>query len=308
MQATIFQWRLRAPRLLLAAVLLALAAVPALAAGTLDKVKESGKLSIGFLKDLPPFAYADSAGKPAGFAVALCSRLGDAVKTELKLPALNVDFVPLTREEQFAALEQNKVDLLCGTYPTLARRNTVEFSIPVYVSGTGVALRSDAPVRLTEVLEGTTPQGRPIWRGSTDQAPQRTVLAVVGDTPLEAALADQLRQRRIVAQVVPVKDTAEGLQLLAKHDADAFFADRALLLDATRNMKVPADVIVLDRLFRRDLVALAMRRNDDDFRLLVDRTLSRLYRSPDISTIYSNYFGAPTPSMLDFFKLVALPE
>jgi ABC-type amino acid transport substrate-binding protein len=117
-----------------------------------------------------------------------------------------------------------------------------------------------------------------------------------------------LKERRIVADVVPVKDTEAGLQLLAGRGADAFFSDRALLLDAVNHSPAPGDVVVLDRLFRRDFVALAMRRNDDAFRLLVDRTLSRMYRTQDMAALYTKHFGAPNGAALDFFDLVALPD
>jgi len=51
-----------------------------------------------------------------------------------------------------------------------------------------------------------------------------------------------------------------------------------------------------------------VQRGDDDFRLLVDRTLSHLFRTREINTIYSTYFGAPTPDQQDFYQLVAIPD
>jgi polar amino acid transport system substrate-binding protein len=55
-------------------------------------------------------------------------------------------------------------------------------------------------------------------------------------------------------------------------------------------------------------VALAVQRNDDRFRLLVDRTLSRLMQSGELGTLYTRYFGAPDRATLDLFQLAALPE
>ena len=283
------------------------AAAPALGAATLDKIKDTGKLTIGYASDLRPFAYSDAAGKPAGYAVDLCNRVADAVKGELKLAALAVEFVALSRDEAFRAVEQGKADLLCGAVPTIERRATLDFSIPIMVSGTGVAVRTDAPARLVAALTDREVSG-PIWRGSTDQAPQRVVLAVVAGTTLEKALATRLKERRIVADIVTVKDTEAGLQLLAAHGAQAFFNDRSVLLDAAARSKSPGDIRVLDRLFRRDIVALGMRRNDDDFRLAVDRALSRLYRTQDVIAVYTKYFGPPSGTVLEFFQMVALPD
>ena len=279
----------------------------ALAAGTLDKIKDSGKLAIGYTSDARPFAFADASGKPAGYAIELCAKVADALKSELKLSALSIDFVALPRDEALRAVEQGKADLLCGATPTLERRALVDFSIPILLSGAGAVIRADAPARLVQALTGAA-SSTPVWRASTDQAPQRAALAVVAGTTIEKALATSLKERRIVADIVTVKDTEAGMQALISGEAQAFFNDRALLLDAVARSKSPGDLIVLVRLFRRDLVALAMRRNDDDFRLLVDRTLSRLYRTPELAAIYTRHFGAPNPAARDFFELVTLPD
>jgi ABC-type amino acid transport substrate-binding protein len=66
--------------------------------------------------------------------------------------------------------------------------------------------------------------------------------------------------------------------------------------------------VVLERRFSRESIALALPRGDDDFRLLVDHTLSRLYRSPDFAALYAGHFGAPDTALLEFFQLVTLPE
>ena len=118
------------PRRVAAAAVLAALALPALAAGTIDKVKEGGKLTIGYTTDARPFSY-DEGGKPAGFAVDVCSKVAETIKVELKLPALAADFVAIKRADAFKAVEQGQVDLLCGAAPSLERRALVDFSIPV---------------------------------------------------------------------------------------------------------------------------------------------------------------------------------
>jgi len=275
-------------------------------AGTLDTIRDGGKVTLGFATDTRPFSYADSAGKPAGYAIDICSKVADALKSELKLASLTVEFVALSREEAFRAVDQGKAHLLCGAVPTLERRALIDFSIPIMLSGTSVAIRNDAPLRLVQALSGIEPSA-PIWRGSTDQAPQREVIAVVGGVPLEKALASKLRERRIVAELMSVKDVDAGLQALQAGTAHAFFGDRALLLDAATRQ--PAlGVVVLDRIYRREIVALAMHRNEDELRLAVDRALTHLYRSQQVNAIYAKHFGAPSAAVLDFFQLVALPD
>ena len=288
-------------------VTLLLVTLQAFAAGTLDKVKESGKLTLGYRADTRPFAFSDG-GQPAGFSVALCQKVADAVKAELKLPALAVAFVPLTATDRFEAVQQGRVDLSCGTdTPTLGRRALADFSIPIFFAGTGALLRADADRRLRDAMEDRPAPTQPVWRGAPGVFSSNVVFAAVGGTTVEKSLIDGLRTRRISVTVARVSDYAAGVQMVMERRAAALFGDRPVLLDAAK--RGPADeLMVLERRFTREPLALALRRGDDAFRLLVDRSLSRLFRSPEMGPLYTTYFGAPDPGVLEFFQSVALPD
>ena len=68
------------------------------------------------------------------------------------------------------------------------------------------------------------------------------------------------------------------------------------------------DLLVIERLFTHESVALVLGRNDDDFRLVVDRALSKLYASPEFETLYLKWFGEPDDATKAFFRMSALPE
>jgi len=281
---------------------------PALALGALDRVRASGKLTIGYLTDARPFSYTDSANKPAGYAVTVCGKIGDAVRTELQMPNLSVNIVPVAFDQRYQAVEQGTVDILCGAEPTLARRVSADFSIPIMLHGTGVVIRADAPTRLKQVLSGQEAKANPVWRGSSGQAPERRKVAVIGGTALEKALIDRLRMRHMIVDVVPVDHTSVGLQMVLTRQADAFFSDRALLLDAVNRNAKATQLEVLDRVFQRDQIALATQRDDGQLRLVIDRTLSQLIRSGEMQAIYRANFGEPDRSTLEMFEFVALPD
>lgn len=292
----------------LMAALVAALALPAWAAGTLDKVKDSGKLVLGYRADTRPFAFSDG-GKPAGFSVALCQKVADAVKAELKLPSLAVEFVPLTAADRFEAVQQGRADLSCGTdTPTLQRRALVDFSIPIFFAGTGALLRSDADRHLRDALENRPDPAQPVWRGAPGVFSSNVVFAALGGTTIEKTLIDRLRTRRITVTVAPVADYATGVQMVRERRAAALFGDRPVLLDAAQRGPDAGELMVLERRFTREPLALALRRGDDAFRLLVDRTLSRFFRSPDIGPLYTGFFGTPDPGVLEFFQSVALPD
>jgi polar amino acid transport system substrate-binding protein len=96
--------------------------------------------------------------------------------------------------------------------------------------------------------------------------------------------------------------------MVVDRGAAALFGDRPVLLDAAQRGAAAGQLLVIERSFTREPMALALPRGDDAFRLLVDRTLSRLYRSPDMAALYTTHFGAPGVGALEFFQSVALPD
>jgi ABC-type amino acid transport substrate-binding protein len=288
-------------------LLLLAGAMPSLAA-TMDAVQKSGKLVLGYRLDARPFSYRDAQGNAAGYSVALCRKVADDLKAELKRAALNVEFVAVSSEERFKALQQGKIHLLCDpATETLARRSAVSFSIPVFASGTGALVRSDAPARLKQVLSGLRVSG-PTWRASAYQTLEKRTFAVVSGTTGERWVTQRRSELGLNVAVIAVKDYATGLQRLAGQEADALFGDRAILLDAAKGGPSAGKVILLDRYFTRETVALGLPRGDEDFRLFVDRSLSRLFRSKEIGPLYEAHFGKPEKGALGFYELIALPE
>jgi ABC-type amino acid transport substrate-binding protein len=297
-------------RTALLAFLLGMAVVlPVAAAGVLDKAKDTGKLSLGYRVDAEPFAYEDMAGKPAGYSVALCRQVAEAVKVELKLPNLAVEFFPVTADNRFSALQQGQIDLLCGaTTPTLERRANTDFSIPIFAAGVGALVRSDVDRRLRDALNERPNPTNPVWRGAPGLFTEKVVFAVVSGTTLERGLLEALKERRIAVTALPVPDYATGVKVVLERRAHGLIGDKPVLLDAARRDLRAAELTVIERTFTHKPLALALRRGDDAFRLLVDRTLSRLFRSSDMVPIYTAHFGAPDETALAFFRFSALPD
>jgi polar amino acid transport system substrate-binding protein len=105
-----------------------------------------------------------------------------------------------------------------------------------------------------------------------------------------------------------VDSYAAGVASVLDGGASAFFADRAILVDAAQSSASADELLVIERLFTHEPVALALGRNDDAFRLVVDRALSKLYTSPEFETLYLKWFGLPDDATKAFFRMSALPE
>lgn len=290
------------------AVLAAALAPLAQAAGTLDRIKASGRIALGYRADARPFSYKDDAGRPAGYSVALCLKVADQVKAELGIPALAVDWVPVTVDDRFQAVRDGKVDLLCGAETaTLARRKDVSFSIPTFPGGIGAIVRSDASFRLKEVLSQQK-RSSILWRASPAQILEKQTFSIVKGSTSEAWLADRIRQLQIPATVVPVASYDEGIRRVLDRSTTVFFGDRAILVDAWRRNPSAADLQVLDRRFSDEAQALALPRGDEDYRLAVDRALSRFFASDGFREVFAKSFGQLTDPVRTFFLLSSLPE
>lgn len=284
--------------------------VASAAAQTLDRIRSSGAIRLGYERDARPFSFADETGKAAGYSVALCSNIADRVKAELEIPALTSVWVPVEAAGGVKELQSQAIDLYCGAEPvTLAARKEVSFSISIFPSGTGALMRTDAPIALREVLARGRPADRPVWRGS----PARTVLeqktfSSVEGTTSETWLSERIQTFKLAARVVPVKNYDEGIQRVLDGQTDVLFGDLPRLMDAAARSPSSGNLIVLDRHFTYEPIGLALDRQDEDFRLMVDTALSELYRSDGFRTLFTDWFGEPDEAAVTFFRQTALPE
>jgi len=297
----VFAAALLAPALLLAQT--------APASSTLDRVRTSGKMTFGYFAAARPLSYRNSSGNADGYSVALCRGIAAIVKQELDLPNLSVQFTPIDADP-IGAVRDGRIDLLCAPMqPTLSRRADVSFSLPVFSSGTGMLMRKDGSREFREAIEGRKTDEQPLWRGSPRLAAlnQRN-FAVVAGSSAERRLTERKGELNVTSVITPVRDLQAGLQRVLRRESDAFVGDRSVLLDLAHNDPAGKDLIVVDRLFDHTSLSLAMRRGDEDLRLLVDKTLSRLYRTGRIDGIYQQHLGKPDAATHEWFQRVAEPE
>jgi ABC-type amino acid transport substrate-binding protein len=203
--------------------------------------------------------------------------------------------------DRFSAVNRT-IDLLCAADSvTLERRTQVAFSIPIFPGGIGALLRADAPFRLREVLSGHAQTFRPTWRANATQLLTAKAFAAVTGTTAETWLARRIDELQVVTRVVPAAGYAAGIDAVLSRNADALFGERAVLLDTVRH-RTDTDLIVLDRLFTYEPLALAMKADDEAFRLLVDRALTKFYASGQLAALYTTFFGEPDQSAINFFR------
>ena len=273
-------------------VAMLLAAVQVAAAGTLDRIVQEKTIRIAYREDAPPFSYKDKLGEPAGFVVDLCRAVAKKLAEQLSLPSLNAAYVPVTAENRFEAITHQKADLLCEpTSATLSRREQVDFSIPTFLDGASLMVRTGGLKNLRDLV------GKKI--------------GVLAGTTTEEALRTTLKEAGIAGDIVAAKTHGEGLAMLDDGKISAYFGDRSILLFLIKDSKTPEKLRLADDYLSVEPYALALPRGDSDFRLAVDRALSHIYRSGEITAIFQHSFGGkaePSPILRTLYLISGLPD
>jgi ABC-type amino acid transport substrate-binding protein len=256
------------------------------AAATLDRIRETGVFRIGYRADAKPYSYQNDRGRPAGFIVDLCAEIATALG-----PNVRPEYVVVPADQRFESVRDGRVDILCDpSSVTMRRREIVDFSLPTYLDGASVLSRLSKPVRRFEDLAGKT-------------------IGVLAGTTTEHTLRESMVALGVEATVVLVHDHRAGMDLLWNDKLDAYFADRAIIA-AILNEGGRPGFELSKQYFSYETYALALPRDDGAFRLLVDKTLARLYRTGRINAILAKTFGnAPLDETLKaMFAINAVPD
>jgi len=297
------------PRFAVLAVLAlgALAPAGASAGAALDKIRETGHVRFAYIPQAKPFTSANASGAVEGYGAALCGKIADALKSQLGIPQLAVDWVPVTIDTAAGAVSGGEADVLCTpSNATLARRKTLSFSIPTFAGGIRAVVRNDVAPQVREALE-LNPKQRPVWRGTPAQGMvEATRFATVAGTSSERWLAQGIRKFKLNTATVSVPDYASGIKFLMENKIDVFFAEADVAL-AAMDTKAMQELRVLNRQITHEPLALALPRGDEDLRLLVDTALSAAYSAADFPALYGKYFGGLDEANSAFFGWVTPP-
>jgi polar amino acid transport system substrate-binding protein/glutamate/aspartate transport system substrate-binding protein len=263
-------------------------------AGTLDDMRKNKELRIAYREDAPPFSFKpQGGGTPAGYIVDLCRAVADGLGKAAGVTDLKVTYVPVTSTDRFDAITGGKADLLCeATTATLQRRQSLGFSIATFLDGASFIIGPNGPKDIAKF------------------AGQK--VGVLGGTTTEVQLKQALAAAKIEAEIVLPKTHQEGIEAVEKGTLAAYFADRGILTALLMaGGAATANLQLADTYLSVEPYGLALRRGDEDFRLAVDRELSRIYRSGEILKIFAGTFGQgarPSPLLLSLYLVSALPQ
>jgi glutamate/aspartate transport system substrate-binding protein len=269
---------MRLPLTMLAVVLLAIPAHASELTGTLQKVKETNRIVLGFQEASVPFSYLDGNQKAIGYALDICMKIVDAVKRELKLSTLDVETSPVTSSNRIPLMMNGTVDLVCSaTTNNAERQRQVAFTNSHFLSATRFAVRKSDNITTIDHLKG------------------KPVVAVAGSTNM-VQLNQVNAARNLGITPLAAKDQAEAFLMLETGRAAAYVLDDVQLAVAIARSKDPSAYIISDEAFSKaEPYGIMLRREDAAFKAVADRATAELYRSPEIEAIYKKWFEAPVP-------------
>jgi glutamate/aspartate transport system substrate-binding protein len=245
--------------------------------GTLKKIKDTGTFTIGHRESSVPLSYLDDKLQPVGFSIELCKHVADAVKAKLGAANLTVKYNPVTSATRIPLVANGTVDIECGSTANMtARQKQVGFSYTVFVPQFKWIARTDGGVSTADDLRGKT-------------------VAVTAGTNTALFVNKLNNDEKLGMTVVQGKDHAESFLLVETGRASAWMEDDVLIAGVRANAKVPADFKLLDKAYPSDPYALMLRRDDPQFKALVDDTLVKLMRSGEFEKLYARWFENPIP-------------
>jgi ABC-type amino acid transport substrate-binding protein len=243
----------------------------------LERIKADKKLVLAHRESSVPFSYLDPQGKPVGYALEICERVAKAVQKSLALDRLDVNYLQVTPANRIEMVEKGQAQMECGsTTNNAARRRQVDFTIPHFITGARLLVKTDSPI------------------DRIDHPALRKVVSTRNTTPLVALRRIDF-ERFLKLEIMEADDHEGAVRMVEEGKADAFAMDDVLLFGLAAGRADPKALKVVGRFFTTEPLAIMLPRNEPAFKKIVDDEMRRLIYSGEIQQIYKKWFEAPIP-------------
>jgi glutamate/aspartate transport system substrate-binding protein len=267
----------------LAAVVLLTTAAAAQTGGeglspTLDNIKKTHVVRLGYRESSPPFSFLDQANRPIGYSLELCEAIVDEIGAEVDDANLKIEYVKVTSDDRIPAVVQNKIDLECGSTTANAERaKQVAFSPLMFVAGTKLMVSKASGIAAAADLKGKTVV---VTKGTTNEQAMHAV-----DKKLALGL-----------NIVAAPDHEQSYQMLVDGKADAFATDDILLYGLIARHKSQDKFRVTGDYLSYDPYGIMFRKSEPQLAAVVERAFHKLGSNRDLIPLYNKWFMARLPT------------
>src|SRR6266404_1840642 len=252
-------------------------ALPATAQDTLKKIKDGGSITIGHRDASVPFSYYDDKQQPVGYAMQLCGRIVEAVKSELKMPKLEVKYQLVTSANRIPLMANGTIDLECGsTTNNLERQKQVWFTITHFVTANRWVAKKSANLKKLADLKG------------------KTIVSTAGTTNIKQ-ITEINGQQNLGMNIISANGHPEAFQMVETGRAVAFVMDDILLYSLAAQSRNPKDYEISADALSVEPYGIMLRKDDNEFKKVVDAAMTNIYKSGQINAIYDKWFQKPVP-------------
>jgi glutamate/aspartate transport system substrate-binding protein len=244
---------------------------------TLEKVRGTGKLTLGYRETSIPFAYLGADQKPIGLSLDLCAAVAARVKFELGLAELDVAYVAVNASNRIPLLQNGTIDIECGsTTNTIDRQKQVAFSLATYVTSPRWLVVESSGISAPKDLK------------------EKTVVITQGSLNLSVA-EKIIAEEKLGATIVQAKDHGESMLMLRTGRAAAWFEDDILIAGLVANAPNPKALKLLPNTYAVSYYGLVLRKDDAEFKGLVDGVIKAMMASGEFTRLYDQWFASPIP-------------
>ncbi len=258
---------------------------------TLQKIKDSGSITIGHRDTAIPVSYLNAEQKPVGFALDLCALIAEKVKQRLDLPELKSAYRLATPQNSVSMLGEGAIDIDCAATPnTPDLQQQAGFSAPIYAS----ELRWLAPRNMRTEIDWFHRRDVRIVTSGQDLR-WKTVVLIQGSPAIPIVLSLS-NDRTLGLSILEAKDSASAFKLLEARQAWAFMDDDLVLIGLKASARNQDTYIFLEDEYAGNIYSFLLRKGDQAFKSLVDGALSEAMSSGEFAKIYSKWFESPIPA------------
>jgi len=268
------------PHALLRPLALLALALPALACAqtsTLDKIKQSGAMTLAYRESSIPFSYLDDKAQPTGFGFEICEKIVDRVKAATGRSDLKKQYQAVTSANRIPLLQNGTIDIECGSTTNNSERGKqVAFAINYFYTGTRFLVKTGTNVNKLGDLAG------------------KPVVSTTGTTNFQI-IRKLNEDQKLGIDLLGAKDHAESALMVQTGRAVAFGMDDILLYGLRASSQNPAELSVVGEPIQVEPYAIMIRKDDPAFKKLVDDTLSAMMKSGEFEALYKKWFQSPIP-------------
>lgn len=248
-----------------------------MADSTLDKVKSTGNMTVAYRESSIPFSYLGDDGRPVGFGWEICKKIVDEVKKQTGRNDIVVASQAVTSQNRIPLLQNGTVDVECGSTTNNSERGKqVAFATNYFYTGTRFLTKTNSGIKSLADLKG------------------KKVVSTTGTTNYQV-LRNINSEQNVGFELVGAKDHADALLMVESGRADAFGMDDILLYGLRASSKDPKQLVVVGEPIQVEPYAIMLRKDDPQFKALVDGVIANLMKSGEFDKLYKKWFESNIP-------------